>query len=66
MKVYLVRRTDDIDYDEYDGYVVVAENPKKAKELCKWGTFVEPKDIEVKEVKVGLKPRVILGSFNAG
>ena len=32
MRLYLISRTDDIDYDEYDSFVVVAESEKSALE----------------------------------
>ena len=69
MKIYLVKRTDDVDYDEYDSWVVVAHDPEEAKNMCKWEYYSSvPKihTVTVKEIKMGTKPRPILGSFNAG
>ena len=34
MKIYLVTRTDDYEYDEYDSAVVIEKTPKKAMEFC--------------------------------
>jgi len=64
MKIYLVYRIDEVRYDEYDSWVVVAKNPKEAISLCKW--YVNDPQIKVKEIKPGKKTRTILGSFNAG
>lgn len=64
MKIYLVRRTDENDWDEYDAFVVVAENENEALSIArdsaghgKWG-----KVSEVNPDKKG----IVLGSFNAG
>ena len=34
MKIYLVTRTDDYGYDEYDSAVVIEKTPKKAMAFC--------------------------------
>jgi hypothetical protein len=72
MKVYLVSRTDRVDYDEYDSWVVVAENEERAKEMCKdWGSYdymhnnKKQPPVEVYEIKLD-KECFVLGSFNAG
>ena len=68
MNVYIIRRNDEIGYDEYDAVVVVEESPELALDLAKnyygddgWG------DWSVTITKVDLdKPQALLGSFNAG
>lgn len=34
MKIYLVERTDNYGYDEYDSVVVIEKTPKKAMKFC--------------------------------
>ena len=70
MEIYLVRRTDDIGYDEYTEKVVCAENEQQAREwAAKWFAD-EGKDIwfdkrtEVLKVKTD-KAMVISESFRA-
>jgi hypothetical protein len=65
MKIYRVYRTDEVGYDEYDSHIVIAENPKDARHMCKWGDALNPK-VRVQEIKIGKKPKNLLGSFNAG
>lgn len=70
-RLYLVERTDNVDYDEYDGAVVAALDADDAvailkeehgDDACTWLGF---KNIEVIEIKN--YPRgVILDSYNAG
>ena len=60
MKIYLVKRTDEINWDEYDSWVVVAHNPREAKKMCGYLT------VTVREIKLGKTNKIILGSFNAG
>lgn len=64
MNIYLVSRTDRVDYDEYDAFVVLAQDEREALSIAKklqHGTF------EVKAVDLNDPiPHVILGSFNAG
>jgi hypothetical protein len=69
MKIYLVYRTDEIGYDEYDSHVVIAKSSKRAKELCPWAdSNLTKKEIKVKvkEIKKGKKERILLSSYNAG
>ena len=77
--LYLVRRTDRVDYDQYDSFVVVAKTPKKAKDIHpspfstwtndNYGSWVKTKD---KDTLIGMaedsleEGTVILSSFNAG
>ena len=75
MNIYLIERTDKVDYDEYDAFVVVANSSKEARELLVQ-LYIRDKiyDSWSDNNKVNLigtttkykKTRVILGSFNAG
>ena len=67
MKLWLVTRTDNVGYDEFDGFVVRATTAKRAAEMaaersrrCPWSTAV------VTEVQVDGDEAIILESFNAG
>ena len=70
-RIYLIERTDDCDYDEYDAVVIVAKTPKQAKELTYkgyYGSFKEGKII-CKLIGLANKKQAIgdvLNSFNAG
>jgi hypothetical protein len=76
MKVYLIT-LNEYDYDEYIGFVVVAENANKALKYLKekfpeengWNPTAEwSKGYKVKEIKPDKykETEVILDSFNAG
>ena len=67
MKVYLITRTDDCGYDEYDSAVVIEKTPKKAMEFCeqyfnKGKMTYELIGTATNKQKAG----TILASFNAG
>jgi len=74
MRIYLIRRTDTVGYDEYDAHVVYARNPKEVREMAKTKAGRYGEDSEVwdtaKVTLVGAAPRrkpsIILSSFNAG
>jgi len=34
MNLYLIKRTDEIDYDEFAGFVIAAEGEKQAREIA--------------------------------
>ena len=75
MNLYLVYRNGNVDLDEYESAIVVAESPEAVIEMLKasleemhgegqeamWGNF----DVSVTEI-VPDKPKIILESFNAG
>ncbi|KKL74499.1 hypothetical protein LCGC14_2064310 [marine sediment metagenome] len=71
MNIYLVSRTDEVDYDEYDAVVVVAHNAKEAKTIKpsdygkEWET---PENLQVLLVGTANRKRkgIILASFKAG
>lgn len=44
MKLYLISRTDGCDYDEYDSFVVAAENEESALKWCPEGKKLEEYD----------------------
>ena len=67
MKIYLVTRTDDYGYDEYDSAVVIEKTPKKAMEFCeqyfnKGEMICELIGTATSKQKAG----EVLASFNAG
>ncbi len=67
MKIYLVTRTDKVDWDEYAAWVVKARDKKEALELCNWsvGSRVKPNAI-IEEIKLEGEPKAILGDYHAG
>lgn len=75
MNIYLVSRTDDVDYDEHDAFVVVANDPKEAKlfldKRYNSGEHFNTWSDKVKTKLIGTTTKYsetteILGSFNAG
>lgn len=70
-RIYLIKRTDFIDYDQYDAVVVVARTPKEAKELAfkeYEGCFTAENTV-CKLIGVANKKQPfgeVLASFNAG
>jgi len=44
MKIFLVQRTDDIDYDEFDSVIVVAEDEQQARETHPRGVEWDSED----------------------
>lgn len=65
MKLYLVKRTDRVDYDEYDSFVVRAEDEESAYKVCDY-YHCDKKHATVTEVNTSGEAMIILGSFNAG
>ena len=81
MKLYLISRTDDWSYDEYDSFVVAAESEESALEFSPrghkpeedgywhysgWTTNREDIKIECIGESNSLIEKVIISSFNAG
>lgn len=75
--LYLIKRTDEWDYDEYDALVVCSENQESALLLSASSglgdTYANSEWLEYpREVRLigtahpGVEKGVILGSFNAG
>jgi hypothetical protein len=74
-KLYLVERVDEVRYDEYAKFVVLAKTPGEARQICAEESEAEGKVIwqTATTTTIGyphpmLKEgsRVILGDFNAG
>lgn len=71
MKLFLLERTDDIDYDEYNAFVVAAHGLEDALHVpLNWGDWsFNARCIRITEIgiaKDGTERGAILGSFNAG
>ena len=73
--LYLLRRTDDIGYDEYVGFIVRASSDKEAREFViksKPGsdendeTWRNPAFSTCTEIQASGEEKIILSSFNAG
>lgn len=76
MNIYLISRTDNVGYDEYDAFVVAAGNEieatlfllgkydKPLSHYGEWSNKTEWKLIGTTDVYT--EPTEILGSFNAG
>ena len=70
MAIYLVERTDEVDKDQYDSFIIAAKSPIEAFELavkraCGRG-FMNGNGVVVKELDPQMKSGIILGSYNAG
>jgi uncharacterized membrane protein len=63
MKVFIVFRTDEWDYDEYDAFVVVAENGERALEIAKERVNYGQWDVQEADLS---SEGILLDSFNAG
>lgn len=66
MNLYLLKRTDNVRYDEYNSDVVAAESFEQAKEISRVGDY---KGVVVSQIGTaidGLDVGVILDSFMAG
>jgi hypothetical protein len=77
VKLYLVSRTDEVDYDEHDAIVVRAESKERAVALAThqetfdnvtWAKYsgMRADNVKVTEVTTEGDEEVILASFNAG
>jgi hypothetical protein len=74
--MYLVTRKDRVDYDEYVGFVVLANGPSQARKIAHTATGSEPRYrdnrflhaayVKVAEIRDTGDPHVILSSFRAG
>ena len=75
MKLWILSRTDDVDYDQYDSFVILANDETEARQLAeahgevwrKKGVWLNP-DMCTCELltRKGKQAKVILGSYNAG
>lgn len=82
MNIYLLERTDDFGYDEYDSAILVAKSAKAAAKIApngipivhwgissQWGWVDSPDKVKVKRIGTALKNAktgVVCASFNAG
>ena len=67
MNIYITTRTDEVDYDEYDAFMVIARSPKhaiKLSELKQRGDWEAKKHGETS--RKAIREGVVFGSFNAG
>ena len=67
MKLYLITRTDNWGYDEYDSVVVCAKTRIKAMLIC--NTMFNEEHMNVEFIGIANKKQeegIILSSFNAG
>ena len=72
MNIYLVSRTDEVDYDEYDAVVVYAMSREEAKNIAPCGnlyTWASKENLKVELIGSNVlvkDPDIILSSYNAG
>lgn len=75
MKLFLVKRTDNWDYDEYDGIVVRAESEERAVAIATsrdekfgWANYegMRADNVTVTEINRDGDEEVVLASFHAG
>ena len=73
MKIYHLSRVDEVDYDEYDAFVVIASSEDEARNFAAYNgggsNWLDVKEVTC--VTVGRACRavaagILLGSFNAG
>jgi len=65
MNIYLITRIESCDYDEYDGYVILAKDTKHAKKLM---TEVYGEKWNIRKIGVSTRKteKLLLSSFRAG
>ncbi len=68
MNIYLIERTDNAEYDEFDAFVVAAKSQKAALKLCDWKAIpsTPPKCKKIGVADPSVSIGVVLGSFIAG
>jgi hypothetical protein len=64
MKLFLVV-VDSYDYEEYDSFVVRAEDEENALMVCNEEAWTKD-NTTITEIKTKGKEKIILGSYNAG
>lgn len=65
-KIYIVRRTDSVGYDEYDECVVVARNEDEAFDIANNNYYIFTREyVEIKEVQLD-ESKPVMGSYCAG
>ena len=72
MKLFLIERNDQVDYDEYDSAVIVAETPEQALQILKdrhgtydWSNGWRMYDVNITEI-IPTVAGIVIESFNAG
>ncbi len=71
LKVYLLQRIGDINYDEFESKVIVAPNPEEARRLANIKTgdegkiWNDPSMVACTEVNLNV-PSIVCETFNAG
>jgi hypothetical protein len=76
-KVFLITRTDNVDYDEYDSCVIVADNKEEVAHIIDTGELNSNKDEYldywdngkriIKEIDLNtIGSKIICSSYNAG
>ncbi len=66
MKLWLIKRTDDVDYDQYDSGVYAADSESRARDICH---FARPDHSTIQcigEADPLIEEGWIVLSFNAG
>jgi len=73
MNIYLLERTGRVGYDEYEGFVIAADNETEARSLCDsadegdiWGNQLDVTCTLIGIANDGVAKGIVLGSFNAG
>ena len=67
MNLYLVKRSDDWSYDEFDAFVVASQSAQEAEAMCNFNAAVRgPLVTTLLGVAAAGVSGEILGSFNAG
>lgn len=71
MPIWLIERTDDVDWDETQGVVVIADTPEQAVDLVKNRTkkHEDPTawdNADISEVNPDDEPHIVLVNFKAG
>jgi hypothetical protein len=72
MKLYVIRVSGRVDYDEYDSMVIFAESEEQARKIanekvCSGQTnvFLDPTYATCEELKDATEPGVVVASYNA-
>lgn len=69
MNLYLIMRTDEVDYDEHDGFVICAENEEAqsiAQERSNYFSDIEDLSITKIGISDSTEKGIVLESFIAG
>ena len=74
MKLWLVERTDEWDYDQYSGFVIRADSEETARALAnekggwpgRYTSWTAPSNIRCVELTADGEAGIILHSFHAG